>query len=512
MSKFLGSAMTHVVTELERKAKAEEYFNDPAAWAEYMLGAYLWSKQRTVCRALINNKSVAVKAGHGVGKSFLAAVLICWWIDTRYPRVYIATTAPSTAQINAIVWREVRRMKSLIEQRHKEGLIDHKLPGYITADAQWKADDGNLLGFGRKPPDNKEDDAFQGLHDGYVLAIGDEACGLSGEIIDALGNITSNANSRRLLIANPTNPASYFASLFKEDKGWDLHTISVLDSPNFTDEKYDMAPEALENLTDVSYVEDKAKEYGRNSARFKARVLGEFAFDSANSLFSPETVDQAIAADIEDPESRPVLGVDVARFGEDRTVVYMNQGGRIRFVDAWSKASTVESASRVHRLMMETGAWLAWIDSDGVGGGVKDQLVLLANGLYQVGEVHGSGSSPDRRQWHNLRAYLWDNLRKRCLAGDIDLDPGDTEMHDELLSVQYGFNKQSGGLQVESKTDMKARGMRSPDLADAVIYASIEYDTEDPLNGFAPGDKIRQSASDVLGDDKPSYLELMTLF
>ncbi len=85
-------------------------------------------------------------------------------------------------------------------------------------------------------------------------------------------------------------------------------------------------------------------------------------------------------------------------------------------------------------------------------------------------------------------------------------------MHDELLSVQYGFNKQSGGLQVESKTDMKARGMRSPDLADAVIYASIEYDTEDPLNGFAPGDKIRQSASDVLGDDKPSYLELMTLF
>src|SRR5699024_6489002 len=140
----------------------------------YMLGVNFWSKQKEIANDVMENRNVAVKAGHGVGKSFLVACLIAHWVDTRYPYAFVASTAPSTAQISAIVGREIRRMYDQIEKRFEEGLIDHKLPGKINADAknnEWKDKSGQLIGFGRKPPEGKEDDNFQGIHDGYVLAV-----------------------------------------------------------------------------------------------------------------------------------------------------------------------------------------------------------------------------------------------------------------------------------------------------------------------------------------------------
>lgn len=510
MSRLLSRVVDRAAEEMDRRAKAASYFDNPALWAEYMLDMHLWSRQKEIAQSVVHNKSVAVKTGHGVGKSLLAAVLICWWIDTRFPNVFVASTAPSVDQIGGIVWREVRRLKDQIAQRFKDGDIDHELPGYITADNQWKLLGGTLLAFGRKPPENKEDDSFQGLHDAYVLAIGDEACGLSGELIDALGNITANEDSRRLLIANPTNPASYFGKIFKNKPlNWILHSISVLDSPNFTSEKKEMSKDALAKLVGPQYVEDKKAEYGEDSARYKARVLGEFAYDAENTLITPADIDKAIAADAKPSEdARPTLGVDVARMGDDRSCIYSNTEGKIRFVDAWTKSATTETANRVHRHAIDLAAIVVFVDADGVGGGVKDQLVQLANGAYIVIEVHGSGSSPDRRQWHNFRSYAWDSFRLRCSKSLIDLAANDEDLHDELMPVRYLFNKQSGGLLIESKEDMKERGMKSPDLADAAIYASIEFDLNDPFLGLTKGDKLRTTPEDMLSD-MPEYLRVM---
>lgn len=460
----------------------------------------------------VDSPSHLYLAGRGLiptHNSFLVAVLICWWIDTRYPNAFVASTAPSTAQINAIVWREVRKLKSLVTKRFKEELIDHELPGYITADAQWKTDGGTILGFGRKPPDNKEDDSFQGIHDAAVLAVGDEAVGLNADLIEALSNITSNEGSRRILIANPTNPGCYFAKIFREDLGWVCHTISVLDSPNFTDEKYEMSAEALERLTGPTYVADKKKEYGEDSARFKARVLGEFANDDDYTLITQEVVEKGKACEIKpDLEKRPVLGVDVARMGTDMSVVYENNNGCIRYVDSWGKTETTETATKVHRIALEKSAEIVYVDSDGVGGGVKDQLVLLSNGLYTVIEVHGSGASPDRRQWHNFRAFMWDYFRLRMAQGQIDIDPQDESLHDELMGPRYSFNKQSGGLVIESKEDMNDRGLKSPDRADAAIYSSLNIDLDDPLLGLNKGDKIRLTPEEVMVN-VPHYFTVM---
>lgn len=488
--------------ELDRQAQTATFREDVGKWYEYMCGGSLWSKQAEIANALRTNKNVAIKAGHGVGKSLLSAVLICHWVDVHYPNCFVATTAPSVSQIGAILWREVRRIYALIEKRYNEGIIDHKLPGKINQDNknnEWKAADGQLIGFGRKPPENKEDDSFQGIHDGYVLAIADEAVGVSGELIDALGNITSNENSRRLLICNPTNPASYVGKLFREkNEAWYLDTISVFDSPNFTDERHHLPKEILEKLTGPQYVEDKKKEYGENSARYKSRVQGEFAFDVGNALIQPEDIAPALDAKVVPmPSDVPCMGVDVAAYGEDHSVAYLNHGGRLRFLEAWDQSNAMQTASHIHRLAQDNGVRQVRIDAAGFGGAVADLVMQLAseNGsTYSVVRMYGQAASPDKKQWVNARAYWWDKFRTMSRSGKIDIDPNDEKtetLQDELMSVEYKMGT-SGGIQIESKEEMRRRGFKSPDFADAAIYASADLTwlEENPLANLQNGQEI----------------------
>lgn len=512
---LMPAVLDDVLGELDQRSRASIFFDDPAAWVEYMTDMSLWSAQVAVAESLVHHRSVAVKAAHGTGKSFLSALLICWWIDTRYPHAFVASTAPSQAQISAIVWRYVRQIKDLIDRRHKAGLVDHKLPGYITSDNQWKEEGGNILGFGRKPPENKEDDSFQGLHDAYVLAVGDEAVGLSPQMIDALGNITSNENSRRLLICNPTNPGSYIGKLFREQTdNWVFHTISAFDSPNFTGEKTSLSEDALSKLVGPSYAEDKAREYGEDSPRYKSRVLGEFAYDLGDTLIKPEDIAKGLDLDLDPISETPlVLGVDIARFGGDSSVVYSCVGGKVRFVDSWDDATVVASAGRIHRLAQDMGAAEVRIDAVGIGGGVVDVLVSeerFADAQYLLIPMDSATRSPDRRQWHNARAWWWDSFRSGLRMGLYDLDSADERLHDEFMSVEYKFNSISGGLVIESKDEMRKRGQKSPDFADAAVYAAadLEWLTGNPLNALDPKAKVFQRPEEMV-NSLPDYIQEM---
>lgn len=513
MSNLLELVAEKVISERQRRVNVEAYYNDPSGWAKYMLGVDFWSKQREIGLSVVENKDTAVKAGHGVGKSFMVAVLACWWVDTRFPNGFVASTAPSQHQISAIVWREIRKFYDLSKKRHKAGEIDHPLPGYITADNQWKLEGGIVLAFGRKPPDNKAEDMFQGIH-GNVLAIGDEAVGLTEGMIDALGNITSNEGSRRVLIANPTNPGSYFATLFKEEKGFKRFTISVLDSPNFTGEQVNAL--ATEMLTGPAYVAQKKIQYGENSPRYLARVLGEFAWDMGDTLIKPEDI--AVAVDTERfvGQSTPViLGVDIARFGSDKSVIYKNENGAVRFVQDWEHAPTTESAVRVHKAAVDLNATEVRIDGSGIGGGVIDiMLKEYPDANYILIDMNPNGQSPSRKEWHNARAWWWDKFRMDLRSGALDLDPEDAEyehLADELQSVEYKYNSQSGGLVIESKDDMKKRGQKSPDYADAAIYSSADMEYLMSLDP-KPGDKISATPDTLLAElleELPAYLRLM---
>lgn len=498
----LVDVANRVTTELDARATRLAYKDNPVLWAKEVPGIHLWSAQADVAMSVAKNKDVVVKAGHGVGKSLLAALLVCWWIDTRYPDCFVASTAPSTAQIGAIVWREIANISGMIDKRFNQGLIDHRLPGYRTSQNEWKTDDGTVIGFGRKPPDgeNRTGDSLQGIHAaGGVLAIGDEAVGLTESLIDALGNITSTSNSRRLLICNPTNPASYVAKLFKErPSNWQYHTISVLQSPNFTDERDVTPPDVLAALTDETYLHAKREEYGEGSPMWKARVEGEFAWDAGFTLFRPQDIETGYDTHIEpDPETRCILGVDVSRSKSgDTNTIYENLDNRIRFVDEWNDPNAMNTAAKIHETALSRGAAEVRIDGVGLGGPIADRVRELSEGKYEVIEILGGDPSPDKARWFNFRAYSFWHFQDRLARGEIDLDIEDTELADELMGME--IKKRTSGMDnllIESKRDMAARGVKSPNRADAANYASIDIS---PWTGRLPvGAVIAEERSEI---------------
>lgn len=569
---FLKTLLPFVQEGLDKEVTKNRYFDDPALWAKEVLGLDLWEKQQDIATDIATGpkKSIAVRAGHGVGKSFLAGILACWWIDTRPIQfVFVASTAPSADQVSTILWREIRKFHALSHERHNEykrlreagkdtgTLPDHPLPGYITQQNKWMDDLGNVIGQGRKPPDHKED-AFQGIHAEYVLALGDEAVGLNANMIDSLSNITSNAKSRRLLIANPTNPNTRLGEIFSmkpnsegvvAGEAWSKHHISVLDSPNFHGgglcdcERHrgqphglGMSVQAMDSLTDQSYVEEKELEYGRNSARFKSRVLGEFAYDEGNVLFDAYTLAQAMDAECFIPEDfETVLGVDVGRSingdstyiyafttgvlyeweevrseGADGTPIYDRVrgavsdrvGGRLRYVDHFrgvplvdryekTGEKTIGQATLIHQHAIELQAIEVRIDKGGLGVGLVDGLMGL-NPAYDVIEMISGSASPNIHSWQNNRAFQYDQMRKRMAAGEIDIDPDDDFLIKQLEDILFESKDPYGQMLIESKDSMKKRGAKSPDAADAAWYACADLTfLRDPVRRMKKGEVVR---------------------
>ena len=578
----LDKVFGYVMGDFRRLEAQQRYRTDPAKWALDKLGIVFHDKQIEIGEALVYNRNVAVAAGHGTGKSFQAAILACWWVDTHpLGTAYVATTAPTNDQISEIIFREVKNIHSLSAERVEKGLIspEQALQGRVGEDNTWKIERaGRLVTVmkGRKPPDNKAGDAFQGLHARYVLAIGDEATGLSEEMIDGLANITSNDNSRRLLISNPTNPYSHLGRIFLKPsfdevtgkESWKRIHVSVFDLPTFhgrggkacepdTCDKYKehqtmplglkYPKELLESISGPQFVIDKKAEYGEDSARYKARVLGQFAFEAGSNLFTDRELNTAVdTIVVPDGLERPRLGVDVARFGEDSSVVYRvdtgavmrrtwnddaEEGGeerelaldddgnpkrglQLRYVDSWRNAPLVNkthpdgkvemgTAERVHEIAMSIGAGSVRVDASGLGGGVVDRLWDLSKGgkLYEVVEMLGGAASPDRRQWYNNRAYQYDMLRLGMFQGWIDMDARDEQLIDELSGIQYDFAdaQSGGGLKIESKESMRRRGVKSPDFADAAWYACVDLEG---TSGLLPGDVMHTSMDDFISHER----------
>jgi hypothetical protein len=466
--------------ELERRERKAQYFDNPVLWAKDVLGLTLWSRQAEAAMAVVHNKNTVVKAGHEVGKSWLAGLIACWWVDTRWDLpggCFLVSTAPSTAQINAIVWREIRQFWQLAKRRYDAGIIDHQFPGYITSDAHWRLENGVELGYGRKPP-AQDEDAMSGIHARYVLAIGDEAVGLSEGLIGDLANITSNATSRRFLICNPTNPLSYVASIFKRElSNWKRLTISCLESPNFHGGE-GLPIEVLESLVDQSYIDGIIEEHGIDSPTYKSRVEGEFAWDMGFTLIRPEDIAAGLDANIEPSlETLPVFGVDFSRSkAGDKNTVYKFHDGKLRFIEAWNEPNAMKTAERVNELALAHGVKYIAGDGQGLGGPILDRIAELAQGRYMVIPVDSNFASPDIVKWYNWRAYTYWSFQDRLSRGEIDIAQEDDKLQEQLLGIE--IKKRLTGrdnLLLESKEEMRKRGIHSPDFADAAVMAATDY-------------------------------------
>lgn len=439
--------------------------DDPVAWARERAGVHLWSIQAEIAQSLVENRRTAVQSAHGLGKSFLAATLAAWWVDTHpADETMVVTTAPSLDQVHAILWEEIR------------GLHDHAdLPGVVQRTDRWLVG-GRLVGMGRKPPDYSES-AFQGIHRRFVLVILDEACGIPAWLWTAVETITTGDQCRILAIGNPDDPQSHFRRLCQGTApGWNSFKISAFDSPNFTGEK---VPEKLkELLTGQRWVDDRKAEWGEENPLYVAKVLGEFPTDNPWSVLRMSDI---YACRLEGtPRAKhelvPVeLGIDVGG-GGDETVIRERRG--MKAGREWREFSDKpESIAKLAlHAIRESGATSVKIDSIGIGAGLVGELRNLKEMGAHSARIFGvnvAQKAADPDKYFNLRSQLWWECG-RLAAEDRLFDLSAMENADntcaQLLEAHYQHDLK-GRIKVEPKDDIRSRLGRSPDNADALLLA-----------------------------------------
>lgn len=458
---------------------------DPAFFVNYVVGDQLWAKQVEILNSVRDHKRTAVRSCHGAGKSFTAARAALWFLFCN-PGSIVATTAPTFRQVRAVLWQEIRKAYSKAKLPLGGKLLQTELP---VADG-WFA-----FGFSTDDPD-----AFQGLHSssGKVLVILDEASGVPRPIWEAVEGVLTSDDCRLLAIGNPTDPSSAFADEFRVP-GTNRITISAFDTPNLR-----LGRTVVPGLVSAEWVEDKKRRWGETSPMYVARVLGMFPDISTDTLFPLSWLEKArdLAAKVT-PQGFPELGQDVARFGDDASVTFAKfrtrEGGRLlKFLQEWNKEGTDQTTGRVINLIREHNATAVRVDDSGVGGGVTDQLKaaqVFVNGqlpalnpAVSVIPVNVGEAATDTDHFANLKAELYWGMREDVYSGQLALDIDDETLA-QLSSLKYKFTPK-GQIIIESKQDMKKRGLPSPDKAEAAMLAHAKL-TSVPLAG--PGGSTAMS-------------------
>lgn len=486
--------------------QANPFINRPTDWIHEVLAEHTWSGQDKILESVRDNRYTAVRSAHSTGKSHIASRCASWWVDTRpVDDVFIVTTAPSTTQVKAILWR-------YIKQAHKKA----SLPGYITDGdpPEWKID-GALVGYGRKPQDltNAEEaaTAFQGIHARHVLVILDEAGGIPEWLWNAVDTLVTSPMNRVLAIGNPDDPSSHFEKVCRPGSGWNVIRVRAMDTPAFTGEA--CHPSLLEVLVSPEWVEERRKRWGITSPLYIAKVMAEFPDVTDDTLISPKLVRQAHENDRSGHATVPgTFGMDVARYGRDQSCVYRSRGGQVRLVKAWSKTDTMETTGRAIMILRRRRFKITelvgrvepiptepiphnvpmWVDANGLGAGVYDRL------REQGAPVHpfmGSERAYDPDRFANRRAETYWNFRERMEEGLIDLDPQDEELASQLQSIKWKTNSR-GLILIESKDDMLKRGMPSPDRADAAVMADIPAPQLLDEDDYTDGESIMSDVMD----------------
>jgi hypothetical protein len=437
----------------------DAHATDPALWARERLGVELWSKQVEMLQSIQDNRYTAAPSCHDVGKSFSAALAAVHWIDTHPPgEAFVVTSAPTGPQVSAILWREMRRL-------HQMG----DLPGRVNLANEWYIPVGGvdeLVAYGRKPGEVTGGAGFSGIHARFVLIILDEACGIPKWLFDAADTLATNEHARVFAPGNPDDPNTQFAEVCKPGSGWNVVPISAYDSPNFTDEP--VSDRLRDLLISRTWVEERAKRWGRDSPLFKSKVLGEFPDVSDHALFTPTMIREAQERDLPGIE-RGVKAFDIARMGTNLTVGYWNRGGVIRKIYEAARQDTMHTAGDLMNLIMAEPDIPAWIDCDGLGVGVYDRLI--EQGAPAL-EYHGGIPATDKARFINRRAEIYWMAREAMLDAMVDIDADDEDLAAQLGMIRF-FVDSRGRIGIETKDDMRKRGVQSPDHADAFVMSLV---------------------------------------
>jgi phage terminase large subunit len=291
----------------------------------------------------------------------------------------------------------------------------------------------------------------------------------------------SGESAATVLISNPTrNSGLFFKTHHVLASEWKTYHVSCLDNPRVSRD----------------FVKQIADTYGISSNQYRVRVLGEFALRDDDTLIPAELVDSAMIRDVAADAREPIVyGLDVARFGDDRSVLCKRRGNVVMEFRVWQGLDLMQlTGAIVNEAKLDKPAEIC-VDSIGLGSGVADRLRELGHTVRDVNVSEASAMNP---QAAKLRDELWLSVKEWLNARACRL-PRMDELRQELVAPTYTFTS-NGKIKVEGKADLKRRGMRSPDLADAlcISFASIASRVGGRSPKWVPGKPMRRGIKGVV--------------
>ena len=450
-------------------AKAIDYYIDrPVEFVKDVIKAEPDEYQAKVLNDLAYNEKqkratkISVRSGHGVGKSTIESWAILWFLVTR-PFPKILCTAPTAHQLHDILWAEASKW-----------LRNSKMLGDIL---EWTYEKIYLKGhreewFAIARTSNKPD-ALQGTHAEHILIIIDEASGVPDVVFEpVLGTLSTN-DAKLLMCGNPTQLAGFFYESHNDKK--DLYITHVINGEN-------------SSRVDREYIKLIAEMFGTDSDVYRVRVLGEFPKANPDSFISLDMINTDFI-DIGDIYSID-LGVDVARFGDDESVIAtVFNKLRLSKLNIFQHNDTMELTGQVVNIIKSLNKDYpdvrvnVKVDCDGLGVGLYDRLreVINEKGLNaravecHFGAKGGKVRNSEPISYFNSTGIMWGLIRTKFKEKSLYIIE-DSELINQLTNRKY-FIESDGDIRLERKEDMKKRGVHSPDRADALALALYEPPT-----------------------------------
>ena len=444
------------------KEKLKEWRNSPLLFVNDCIDVRPTDQQAQALARFPKTKRMTIRSGHGTGKDACASWIILWFMTTRaYPKV--VCTAPTARQLADILWSELSKWlrRSILAD---EFILQKDKMFHKDSPKEWWC---RAVSPSVKASKEEQAETLAGFHGDHLLIIADEASGIPDPVYIPLEGAMTQEDNRVLLIGNMTKNQGYF---------YESHFHAEL-SKRWTKLHWDSRDSTNVESGYVDYMQHK---YGLDSNVFRIRVVGDPPLEDETTLIPLAWALQCIGQEVTVPEDEPLyLGVDVARYGEDASIILPRQGLKVFPWQMFQSMNTITLGGHIMETFREMEADGIATDVIGVGAGVTDWLQKRPGGYRIVHGVNVSTSSSDKERYHRLRDELWVNMRDKCMEAQYsfpDESKAEREMSNELCnelaSLTYDFDNQ-GAYVVESKRKAKIRGIASPNIADAL--ALTEY-------------------------------------
>lgn len=435
---------------------------DPDWYFREVLGTDLWQKQRDIVLSVRDYERTTVRSSNAIGKTFTEAQIALWFLSA-FPPAVVINTAPTHRQVENQFWREFRRAY----KKAKMPLGGKLLKTQFNIDENWFA-----IGFTSKTGEDGLE-AFQGWHAEHILVIVDEASGVHPRVFEAIqGALAGGKIVRLLYCGNPTRNTGDFADSFKDPLFNKIH-VSSFDVPNVIHGTL-----LIPGLASRSWVEAMKSRYGEDSDVYRVKVLGEFPRKNSDTLITLDLIEACIDADRKLYGEEEIIGLDPARFGDDDAAFVHRKGNKAKVLEVIERSDTMQLAGKAKNYLKQFPKAHLHIDIIGLGAAIYDRLAEQPDISERVHGVNVAMPATDTERYINLRAEGWDDTKAWLRDAVLEKHEG----WYELAGPKYKINSR-GQVQLESKDDMKKRGVKSPNIGDALVL-TLQRPTENA--GFVP--------------------------